>query len=170
MFIKSMWEFVSIIGLSSEKVIKTECLQNVICLCANGYFIFQDCETLGAQVMECITPGFNLPPDFLNWDGNTASAGSNSDFTVKIKEQTLDFYLGFILDDVDEYKNLSENINLSEYGKITVFTQTPEFDVVQDMDPFIPYSGMHLNIKVKCSFVIQRPSELIYTLNEIELF
>ena len=77
-----------------------------------------------------------------------------SDFTLATSEQTLDFYLGFILDGDKSYTNLSDTKDMIKYAKVTYYTIDPEIEV-NTFEPFIPNSGMEIAIKVSmyvCNF------------------
>ena len=77
----------------------------------------------------------------------TRTVQDKSDFTIITSDETLDFYLGFKLDGVTSYKNLSDTKDMFDYSKMTYFVTEPEI-FINEFEPFIPYSGMTINIKV----------------------
>ena len=65
------------------------------------------------------------------------------------KNETLDFYLGFQLDGVETYKNLSATAELKQFSKITVYSEVPEISKTDTkFAPFRPNCGDKIHIKV----------------------
>ena len=68
--------------------------------------------------------------------------------TIVASDQTLDFYLGFKLDGVTSYKNLSDTKDMIDFAKITYYVTEPEIEP-REFEPFIPYSGQTITILVR---------------------
>ena len=75
-----------------------------------------------------------------------------SDFTLVTSEQTLDFYLGFILDGDKSYTNLSDTKDMIDYAKVIYHSTEPQVNTENEFEPFIPNSGMRITIKVGYEF------------------
>ena len=74
-----------------------------------------------------------------------------ADQTFKAEDEILDFYLGFKLDGVRSYTNLSDTKDMVDYAKFTYFSEEPEIPVA-GFEPFVLYSGMRIQIKVNLVF------------------
>ena len=110
--------------------------------------------------MYCWTPQINLPEAFKGWDQEeprkrraSSSAGKEtvdkeSDLTLKTRDQTLDFYIGFKLDGVTSYKNLSDTKDMFHYGKISYLSTPPTIESDNHFGTFVPYTGVKISIKV----------------------
>ena len=145
------------------------CIRKCLKLLLTAFFL-QTCSVTNSTVMKCLTPEVDLPPAFKNWENETSTAGSQhpssgesvndgnvtpspedpADKTVKINDQTLDFYLGFKLDGVTKYKNLSDTKDLIEYSQIKYYTVPPKIERTEFV-PFVPFTNMTITIKV-CYF------------------
>mgnify|MGYP001551621679 CR=1 FL=1 len=75
--------------------------------------------------MTCPFPTLNIPPEFANTETTTVSISED-------RKSSLDFTLGFILDGVEEYKNISEAEGLNG---TKVRLVTPTFKV-GNLDPY----------------------------------
>ena len=104
--------------------------------------------------MYCQTPHVSIPNTFDSWESSASSTSSTkypvhqrNDLTLVTADEALDFYIGFKLDGVRAYKNLSDTKYAFPYGKITYYTIQPQIRVM-DFETFIPYSGRKINIQV----------------------
>ena len=79
------------------------------------------------------------------------SIEQEDDKTLIAENEALDFYLGFKLDGVQSYTNLSDTKDMVKYAKFTYYSQQPEIPVVE-FEPFVPYSGMKIHIQVDLVF------------------
>ena len=79
------------------------------------------------------------------------SVEREADQTLLAGNELLDFYLGFKLDGVQSYKNLSDTKDMVDYAKFSFVSEVPEISVI-DFKPFVPYSGAKIRIKVKLMF------------------
>ena len=115
--------------------------------------MFQPCEIANSTRMLCPTPQVNIPEAFRDWedDFNDPLDDVLDDFMITADadghSQTLDFYLGFTLDDYQAYKNLSNNADLADYSKILYFTKLPEV-YPAEFQTFVPNSGARIRIEV----------------------
>ena len=75
------------------------------------------------------------------------SVEQEADKTLIADNEALDFFLGFKLDGVQSYTNLSDTKDMVDYAKFTYLSQQPEI-LVGEFEPFVPYSGMKIQIKV----------------------
>ncbi len=72
-------------------------------------------------------------------------------YNFRLNDDELEFYVGFTLDGVDSYHNLSET--MPEFGTMDVF-RNPEFEEFQEDElvrvhrPYWPFSHDEVNIKV----------------------
>ena len=79
------------------------------------------------------------------------SVQQEADQTLIAENEVLDFYLGFKLDGVQFYKNLSDTKDMVDYAKFTYFSEEPEIPEAE-FEPFVPYSGMRIRIPVHLLF------------------
>ena len=79
------------------------------------------------------------------------SVQQEADQTLIAENEILDFYLGFKLDGVQSYKNLSDTKDMVDYAKFTYFSEEPEIPEAE-FEPFVPYSGMRIQSKVNLVF------------------
>ena len=65
------------------------------------------------------------------------SVQQEADQTLIAENEILDFYLGFKLDGVQSYKNLSDTKDMVDYAKFTYFSEEPEIPEAE-FEPFVP--------------------------------
>ena len=111
---------------------------------ANKTYI-SPCESRTANKMTCTTPAIEVPPVFIIDD--TSQGSEDRDFILENGNDKLNFYIGFQLDGVDAFKNLSQT--LPEYARIKVYLQPPEFEKWQDVMEIAKYKGIRLRINGK---------------------
>ena len=104
-------------------------------------------------MMLCPTRQVDIPEAFRDWDHDYNRDPTDDvldDFMITTDidghSQTLDFYLGFILDDYKAYKNLS-NSDLGDFSKIVYFTKVPDI-YPAEFQIFVPKSGTRIQIEV----------------------
>ena len=68
--------------------------------------------------------------------------------TVRAGDEELEFYLGFQLDNVKNYENLSDTIDMYEFGQMVVYSEAPEVTQNVEFPPFVPGSGQRIRIPV----------------------
>ena len=89
----------------------------------------QICETVSEDIMLCKTPEITLPSDVRRKRRDVTDAGrairDTSDGGEPLNGEELQFYLGFIFDGVEIYRNMSDK--KPEFGILTVY-QDPEFE------------------------------------------
>ena len=81
------------------------------------------------------------------------SVQQEADQTLIAENEILDFYLGFKLDGVQSYTNLSDTKDMVDYAKFTYFSEEPEIPIAE-FEPFVPYSGMKIRIPVHLVLII----------------
>ena len=127
-------------------------------------FILQTCGDVTSGRMFCQTPHINITDSFANRetsDKETSGAQlttspSSTKYPVNQQddkipasdEESLNFYIGFKLDGVESYTNLSDSLDMFDYGKIMYYTVQPQINVMT-FEKFIPYSGVKISIEVR---------------------
>ena len=110
-----------------------------------------------ADQMTCETPYFELPDAFKDWEDNKEAKqqkpqGDSNNVTETMGEESLAFFLGFQLDGVNKYKNLSKTPEMKKYAQITVHTVLPRLVLgTGDSDSartFVPFSNEPIRFKV----------------------
>ena len=120
--------------------------------------VFTACEPAGEGAIHCITPDLIIPDEFDNtMNQRRRLLSTSSGFHHRIRRQAqgainfttdnseLSFWLGFVFDGIQDYKNLSSNENYTQFAQIGV-VRTP---VVEELPEVIIFtSGVPLKIKV----------------------
>ena len=105
--------------------------------------------------MLCAAPRVDIREPFTHWDEDyTDRSELSSGFTITDpnSEETLDFYLGFLLDDYNGYRNLSNTPDLTAYSQVRYFTKLPEIFHAEFL-AFVPKSGVKIHINVSTSII-----------------
>ena len=111
----------------------------------------------------CRTPRIDIPEAFEGWETNNVESSASlpisnpsstrypvhhpNDLTLVSENRSLDFYIGFQLDGVTSYKNLSNTLDMFHHGTIMLYTLQPQI-MKMDLEVFVPYSGERIHIKV----------------------
>ena len=118
------------------------------------YYIFQVCDVQSGTQMTCPTPNITLPANFNTISSNQRRKRQTIDVVeYKINSDALQFYVGFRLDGVTLYRNLS--ISNPQYSILNVFFN-PEFEDfeggVRLHRPYWPFSDTIVTINVSLNF------------------
>jgi hypothetical protein len=140
-------------------------------------FCFQACVVLNSTTMLCVTPTIEAPESFTrapdygvlnnfskseskseSWkrrrsapevqaERNLASKKRRSAPTVE-PVRSLELYVGFSLDGVRDYQDLSDTKDMIDYSRITYYTTPPTVLHPDSYDIFVPHSGAKIRIQV----------------------
>ena len=118
------------------------------------HLIFQECMVNTENELLCWTPKIELPTSFQNWVIRNMFV--DGDLTITFEgtpKQWLDFYAGFVLDDLHKFMNLSEvqeqypkEVNGDEFGKLLYFSTEPE--ITSTKYKYTPNIDSTVSIKV----------------------
>ena len=116
-------------------------------------FLFEICEIVSGEIMLCKTPEITLPNGVTRKRRDVAgarrAARDLSESGKPLNGDGLQFYLGFILDGVEIYRNMSDR--KPEFGILNVY-QNPEFEPfeggVKIFRTYWPYNDEDVATKV----------------------
>ena len=95
--------------------------------------------------MTCPVSKFNLPPEFAVLETTTPLALA---LALEDRKASLDFYIGFQLDGVKKYNNISE---VEELKNKTIRLMPPKFEV-GDFSPYNADKDEFIAVKVSLSY------------------
>ena len=139
------WTYISVETLLYE--IDTWTSNFVLVVYTITYSLFQPCDITNDNQFICITPRINLPPTFQSWNNDTKGLENK---TVILGNEVLEFFLGFIMDSIDTYKQLGDVNETAEFGRMWVHSDKPVFELKDVKFPvFVPGSGGRITFKVQ---------------------
>ena len=121
---------------------------------------FQACNVTSNTEMVCPTPNITIPMEFISRQKRDLSSlhprvrrqTDDNNVEKKLNDDRIQFYLGFKLDGVSIYRNMS--VADPQYGIIDVYVNPKlkkftEEDSVRMFRPYWPYSNKYVVIKVR---------------------
>ena len=115
-------------------------------------FMLQSCYVTNSSTMFCATPTVEVPySSAQNMTSSRAKRDSVRPFVstppAENEDQILDLHLGFSLDGVQSYNNLSDTKDMLDYAQIRYHTILPQV-FLTEFDVFVPKSGAKIRIQV----------------------
>ncbi|ELU06749.1 hypothetical protein CAPTEDRAFT_213373, partial [Capitella teleta] len=111
-----------------------------------------DCTVAGANNMTCPVAELDLPPDYADAITEAQSSASQQLSSTS----TLDFWIGFLLDGVDTFKNISEVQGLEDKK----FQLGPPVFEIGDLPDYNPDKEMYIAINGKLGYWVGRKHEI----------
>jgi hypothetical protein len=92
--------------------------------------------------MQCATPSIDVPPSFQGTTGDDGKLHKD----IPLADESLDIYIGFRLDGVLSYSNLSDTKDMLRYHDFTFYQALPRVSEVKEFGEHVPGTWIHIKV------------------------